>query len=139
VRECIRCYNVCGAIIVGVHVCVVCVCAYMGLCGCMWVCLCGCIHCYNVCGAIIVRVHVCVVCVCVCVYTYTIFQQNMVHICVVCRYVKKNAYGVASVSRINKMIGLFCKRVLSKRQYSAKETYNLIDPTDRSHPIATFS
>ena len=36
---------------------------------------------------------------------------------------------------VNKIIGLFCKRALSKRQYSAKETYNFIDPTDRSHPI----
>ena len=42
-------------------------------------------------------------------------------------------YGV--VSRIDKMIGLFCKRALQKRQYSAKETYNLIDPTECSHPI----
>ena len=46
-----------------------------------------------------------------------------------------NTYGVALVSRIDKSIGLFCKRALQKRQYSAKETYNLIDPTDRSHPI----
>jgi len=44
-------------------------------------------------------------------------------------------YGVAVVSRIDKIIGLFCKRDLSKRRYSAKETYNFIDPTDRSHPI----
>ena len=43
-------------------------------------------------------------------------------------------YGVASVSRIEKIIGLFCKRALSKRRYSAKETYHLINPTDRSHP-----
>ena len=34
-----------------------------------------------------------------------------------------------------KIIGLFFKRALSKRRYSAKETYNFIDPTDRSHPI----
>jgi len=34
------------------------------------------------------------------------------------------------------MISLFCKRALEKRQYSAKETYNLIDPPDRSHPIS---
>jgi len=35
-----------------------------------------------------------------------------------------------------KITGLFCKRALWKRQYSAKETYNFIDPTtDRSHPI----
>jgi len=44
-------------------------------------------------------------------------------------------YGVALVSRIDKIIGLFCKRALQKRQYSAKETYNFIDPTDRGHPI----
>jgi len=44
-------------------------------------------------------------------------------------------YGVALVSRIDKIIGLFCKRALQKRQYSAKETYNFIDPTHRSHPI----
>jgi len=46
------------------------------------------------------------------------------------------SYGVASISRLLKIIGLFCKRALSKRRYSAKETYNFIDPTDRSHPIA---
>jgi len=45
-------------------------------------------------------------------------------------------YGVALVSRIDKMIGLFCKRALQKRRYSAKETYHFIDPTDRSHPIS---
>ena len=44
-------------------------------------------------------------------------------------------YGVATISRLLKMIGLFCKRALWKRQYSAKETYNLIDPTDRSHRV----
>jgi len=44
-------------------------------------------------------------------------------------------YGVALVSRINSITGLFCKIALWKRRYSAKETYNLIDPTDRSHPI----
>ena len=44
-------------------------------------------------------------------------------------------YGGASVSRIDKIICLFCKRVLQKRRYSAKDTYNLIDPTDCSHPI----
>ena len=47
-------------------------------------------------------------------------------------------YGVASVSRIDKNIGLFCKRDLYERLYSAKETYDLIDPTNRSHPIYTF-
>ena len=48
---------------------------------------------------------------------------------------KPNTYGVATLSRIDKMIGLFCKRALYKRRYSAKETCHFIDPTDRSHPI----
>ena len=44
-------------------------------------------------------------------------------------------YGVATISRLLKMIGLFCKRALQKRRYSAKETYNFKEPTNRSHPI----
>ena len=36
------------------------------------------------------------------------------------------------------IIGLICKRALWKRLYSAKETYNLIDPTNRSHSICLF-
>jgi len=44
-------------------------------------------------------------------------------------------YGVALVSKIDKIIGFFCKRALQKSQYSAKKSYNLIDPTNRSHPI----
>ena len=35
-----------------------------------------------------------------------------------------------------KIIGLFCKRALPKRLYSAKETYNFQEPSDQSHPIA---
>ena len=50
-------------------------------------------------------------------------------------YVYRNMYGVALGSRIDKIIGLFCKRALQKRLYSAKETCNFIDPTNRSHPI----
>jgi len=34
------------------------------------------------------------------------------------------SYGVATISRLLKIAGLFCKRALSKRRYSAKETYN---------------
>jgi len=47
-------------------------------------------------------------------------------------------YGVALVSRINKITSLFCKRALLKRQYSAKETFDHIDPANRSHPIGLF-
>jgi len=42
---------------------------------------------------------------------------------------------VASVSRLLKIIGLFCKRALYKRLYSAKETYNFKEPTNGSHRI----
>jgi len=35
-----------------------------------------------------------------------------------------------------KITGLFCKRALQKRLYSAKETCNFQEPTNHSHPIA---
>jgi len=44
-------------------------------------------------------------------------------------------YGVATISRLLKIIGLFCKRALQKRPFSAKETYTFKEPTNRSHPI----
>jgi len=40
--------------------------------------------------------------------------------------------GVATISRLLKTIGLFGKRALWKRRYSAKETYNFMEPTNRS-------
>jgi len=44
-------------------------------------------------------------------------------------------YGMATISRLLKIIDLFCKRAHQKRRYSAKETYNFKEPTTRSHPI----
>ena len=44
-------------------------------------------------------------------------------------------YGVATISMLLQIIGLFCKRALQKRLYSAKETYNFKEPANRSHPI----
>ena len=44
-------------------------------------------------------------------------------------------YAVASISRLLKIIGLFCKRALQKRPIFCKETYNFKDPTNHSHPI----
>ena len=44
-------------------------------------------------------------------------------------------YGVATVSRINKITGLFCRIASFSWGSFAKETYNLIDPTNCSHPI----
>jgi len=45
--------------------------------------------------------------------------------------------GVATISRILKIIGLFCKRALWKRPdaSSVKETYNFKEPTNRSNRI----
>jgi len=44
-------------------------------------------------------------------------------------------YGVATISRLLKIKGLFCKKTLSKRRYSVKEIYDFKGPTNRSHPI----
>jgi len=37
----------------------------------------------------------------------------------------RHTYGVAMMSRLLKIIGLFCKKALQKRTDSAKETYNI--------------
>jgi len=44
-------------------------------------------------------------------------------------------YGLATVIRIDKVIGLFCRIVSLLQGSFAKETYDCIDPTNRSHPI----
>ena len=46
-------------------------------------------------------------------------------------------YGVATISRLLEIIGLFCR--ISSLLYSsfAKETYNFEEPTNRSHSIIT--
>jgi len=46
-----------------------------------------------------------------------------------------HSYGVPTINRLLKIIGLFCKRAPKKRRYSAKESYNSKEPTDGSHPI----
>ena len=66
-------------------------------------------------------------CVCVCVYEDACFD------------IYTDTYGVAMISRLLKIIGLFCKRALQKRRYSAKETYNFAKPTNRSHPISIYA
>jgi len=45
-------------------------------------------------------------------------------------------YGVATISRMLKNIGLFCKRALQKRPVFCKETCVFKHPTHRSHPIS---
>jgi len=46
-------------------------------------------------------------------------------------------YGVASVIRIDKFVGLFFKRKLQNKRCSTEETYNFIDPTNQGHPIVS--
>ena len=42
------------------------------------------------------------------------------------------------ISRLLKIIGLSFKRAVQKRRYSATETCNFKEPTNRSHPIPEF-
>ena len=49
----------------------------------------------------------------------------------------RHRYGVTTISRLLKITGLFCKRALPNRRYSAKETNTFKEPTNRSHPIGT--
>ena len=67
------------------------------------------------------------------IFTYTYTRHICVHTyqCMS----DKNTYGVATMSRLFKIIGLFRKRALQKRGYSAKETHYSKEPTNRSHPI----
>jgi len=51
-------------------------------------------------------------------------------------FLRGSRYRVAMVSMLPKIISFFCKRALSKRRDSAKETYNCKEPTNRRHPIA---
>ena len=51
----------------------------------------------------------------------------------------RSCYGVATISRLLQNIGLFCKRALQKRRYSANETCNLVEPTTCSHPISVIA
>jgi len=62
--------------------------------------------------------------------TWLVFRTDSV--CLIC-------CGVATISRLLKMIGLFC-RILSLLWVSfAKETYHFKEPTNRSHPMCDFS
>jgi len=112
------------------HICV---------CVCVRACVCVCVHAYvHVCMCVGVCVYIYMWVgrwVCMCVYVGVVYTY--VYVCIrVCTSCMPESYGVASISRIDKIIGLFWKRALEKRLYSAKETYNFIDPTNRSHPIA---
>jgi len=55
----------------------------------------------------------------------------------------ENSIDISSVwvrvSRLLKVIGLFCKTALQTTLYSAKETYNFKNPFNRSHLISSLS
>ena len=46
---------------------------------------------------------------------------------------------MATISRLLKFLDLVCKRARLKILFSAKETYNFKEPTNRSNPIYIFS
>jgi len=50
----------------------------------------------------------------------------------------RNVYGVATISRLLKSIGLFCKRDPQKRPIISKETYTFKELTHRCHPIQPY-
>ena len=91
-----------------------------------------------------VRVYVCMYVYVTCIYVWVhvcierqIEPQIFVHVCIICVHVCTYVYGhgVATISRLLKIIGLFC-RISSLLQGSfAKETYDFKEPTNRSHPI----
>ena len=77
---------------------------------------------HNLCVSVCVCVYWCVclyVCACVCV-----------HVCL-----RAMRYGMATVRRIDEIIRLFCRISFIVYCSFAKETYILIDHTNRSHPI----
>jgi len=51
--------------------------------------------------------------------------------------IEDTSYGVATISRLLKNIGLFCKISFLWYGSFAKETYNFQEPTKRSHTIGT--
>jgi len=70
---------------------------------------------------------------CVAIPVYVLFLRS---VCLLCQTVLQ--YGVATISRLLKIIGLFC-RISSLLQGSfAKERYNFKEPTNRIHPIPEY-
>ena len=109
-------------------------------------CVCGistCEHLHCVCGvSISANLYICTVCV-PSAHLYGVSfakepyeRDDILHIYTFpltcahlhCVYRASHDYKVATMSRLLKIIGLFCKRALWKRRYSAKETYNLKEP-----------
>jgi len=76
----------------------------------------------------------------------TTLSSSLVFVCFVCVSCVNSVchhiryqYGVATSSRLLKIISVSCERALWKWRSSAKETYNVKEPTNRSHPILSMS
>ena len=75
-------------------------------------------------------------------YTHVLHKYLLymyIHVCTYILYLCASTgfliHGVATTSRLLKIIGLFC-RISSPLEGSfAKETYNFMDPTNWSHPL----
>jgi len=78
------------------------------------------------------RAHVCMHShVCSCLHMHVVYLGIYRYICMEHIFI----YVVATVSRIDKITSLFC-RIFPV--CFAKEAYNLINPTNRSHPICEY-
>ena len=53
-------------------------------------------------------------------------------------YEKMRGYRVATISRLLRIIGLFCRISSFLWNSFAKETYNFKEPTNRSHPTCVY-
>jgi len=116
-----------GYLYICMHICILCIYVYTYSCKHMHTH----VHCAHPLCPTNIYVHVCIY-IYICIITLTYIYA---HIYTLFPFSPCYGYGVASASRIDLYMGLFCKRALQKRQHSAKETYHLIDPTNRSHPI----
>jgi len=75
------------------------------------------------------------ICLTISIYVFIYLFVYVSHLCdMMHSYVWHDA-SICATRRINMRRGHFCKRALQKRRYSAKMTYNFIEPTNRSHPI----
>jgi len=93
--------------------------------------------------SVVIRVEVCVV-VCILIWFFRFVYMDYIHECA-CVWWKYYihvwiqadgmCYGVASVSRIDKITGLFCRISSVLWGSFAKGTHNFIDPTKQSQPI----
>ena len=115
-----------------------------GMYSCMYLCMNVCMYAYMYAiASACIRLSDCA-CKCLCMYAFALLRVSPQ----VCIYAFMNVglscgeyfcvwywYRVSTISRLLKIIGLFCKRALEKRLYSAKETYNFKEPTNHSQPI----